>query len=76
MPTMSAWLQPKSFKPKKGDNSMNLDYEKNYQHLLDQVTQQLEILMMEILLASINRLKYNYENATLKLDQETDDSDF
>ena len=37
---------------------MNLDYEKNYQHILDQITQQLEILMMDILLASINRLKY------------------
>ena len=28
---------------------MNLDYEKNYQHILDQITQQLEILMMDIL---------------------------
>ncbi len=37
---------------------MNLDYEKNYQHILDQITQQLEILMMDILLTSINRLKY------------------
>ena len=51
---------------------MNLEYEEYHQHLLDQITQQLEILMMEILLASINRLKYDYENATLKPDHETD----
>ena len=47
---------------------MKLEYEKNYQHILDQITQQLEILMMDILLASINRLKYDYENAALKID--------
>jgi hypothetical protein len=35
---------------------MSLDYEKNYQHILDQITQQLEILMMDILLASINSI--------------------
>ena len=52
---------------------MNLEYEKNYQHILDQITQQLEILMMDILLASINRLKYDYENAALKLYDDTDD---
>ena len=52
---------------------MILDYEKNYQHILDQITQQLEILMMDILLASINRLKYDYENAALKPYHETDD---
>jgi hypothetical protein len=45
---------------------MDLDYEKNHQHILDQITQQLEILMMDILLASINRLKYDYQNAVLK----------
>ena len=55
---------------------MCLDYEKNYQHILDQITQQLEILMMDILLASINQLKYDYENATLKPYSETDDIDF
>jgi len=52
---------------------MCLHYEKNYQHILDNITQQLEILMMDILLASINRLKYDYENAALKPDQQTDD---
>jgi hypothetical protein len=55
---------------------MNLDYEKYYQHLLDQVTQQLEILMAKILLAYINRLKYDYENAALKIYPETDNTDF
>ena len=55
---------------------MNLDYEKNYQHILDQITQQLEILIMDILLASINQLKYDYENAVLKSNLETDDIDF
>jgi hypothetical protein len=55
---------------------MNLDYEKNYQHTLDLITQQLEILMMDILLASINRLKYDYENAALKPYNDTDDIDF
>jgi len=51
---------------------MNLEYEQYHQHLLDQITQQLEILMMDILLASINRLKYDYENAALKPDHETE----
>ena len=51
---------------------MSLVYENNYQHTLDQITQQLEILMMDILLASINRLKYDYENATLKSDDDTE----
>ena len=55
---------------------MNLDYEKNYQHILDQITQQLEILMMDILLASINQLKDDYENALLKTNHDTDDIDF
>jgi hypothetical protein len=55
---------------------MNLEYEENYQHILDQITQQLEILMMDILLASINRLKYDYENAALKPDDDTDDIAF
>ena len=52
---------------------MNLEYEENYQHILDQITQQLEILMMDILLVSINRLKYDYENAALKMDDDTED---
>ena len=52
---------------------MSLEYENNYQHILDQITQQLEILMMDILLASINRLKYDYENAAFKLNDHTDD---
>ena len=55
---------------------MNLEYEENYQHILDQITQQLEILMMDILLASINRLKYDYENAAVKLHDDTDDIAF
>ena len=55
---------------------MYMDYEKNYQHILDQITQQLEILMMDILLASINRMKYDYQNAVLKPYHETDDIDF
>lgn len=55
---------------------MNLDDEKNYQHLLDQIGQQLEILVMDILLASINRLKYDYQRAVLKSQHETDDIDF
>ncbi len=55
---------------------MDLEYEKNYQHILDQITQQLEILMMDILLASINRLKYDYENAALKIHDETEDIAF
>ena len=55
---------------------MNLDYEKNYQHILDQITQQLEILIMDILLASINQLKYDHENAVLKPNHETENIDF
>jgi hypothetical protein len=55
---------------------MNLDDEKNYQHLLDQIGQQLEILLMDILLASITRLKYDYQRAALKSQHETDDTDF
>lgn len=54
---------------------MDLDYERHYQHVLDQITQQLEILMMDILLASINRMKYDYQNAVLKPYHETDDID-
>ena len=55
---------------------MNLEYEENYQHILDQITQQLEILIMDILLASINQLKYDYENAVLKSNHKTDDIGF
>ena len=55
---------------------MNLEYEEYHQHLLDQITQQLEILMMDILLTSINRMKYDYQNAVLKPYHETDDIDF
>ena len=55
---------------------MSLEYENNYQHILDQITQQLEILMMDILLASINRLKYDYQRAALKSQHQTDDIDF
>ena len=55
---------------------MDLEYEEYYQHKLDQITQQLEILIMDILLASINQLKYDYENAELKLNPEADDIDF
>ena len=51
---------------------MNLEYEEYHQHKLDLITQQLEILIMDILLASINRLKYDYENAALKPDRQTD----
>jgi hypothetical protein len=60
----------------KGELQMNLDDERNYQHLLDQIGQQLEILLMDILLASINRLKYDYERAGLKSQHETEDIDF
>ena len=55
---------------------MNLEYEQYHQHLLDQITQQLEILIMDILLASINQLKYDYENAVLKTNHKADDIDF
>ena len=55
---------------------MNLEYEQNYQHILDQITQQLEILFMDILLASINRLKDDYENAAVKLHDDKDDIAF
>ena len=55
---------------------MNLEYDQYHQHKLDLITQQLEILIMDILLASINQLKYDYENAVLKPDPEADDSDF
>ncbi len=54
---------------------MNLQYEEYHQHKLDLITQQLEILIMDILLASINQLKHDYENAVLKTNQ-TDDIDF
>ena len=54
---------------------MNLEYEQYHQHVLDQITQQLEILIMDILLASINQLKYDYENALLKTNT-ADDIDF
>jgi hypothetical protein len=55
---------------------MNLEYEQYHQHLLNQITQQLEILIMDILLASINQLKYDYENAVLKTNRQADDIDF
>ena len=55
---------------------MDLDYERHYQHVLDQITQKLEILMMDILLASINRLKYDYEEAALNPYHQADDIDF
>jgi hypothetical protein len=55
---------------------MDLDYERHYQHVLDQITQKLEILMMDILLASINRLKYDYEEAALNPYHQDDDIDF
>jgi hypothetical protein len=55
---------------------MNLEYEQYHQHLLDQITQQLETLIMDILLASINQLKYDYENAVLKTNHQADDIDF
>jgi hypothetical protein len=55
---------------------MNLEYEEYHQHLLDQITQQLEILIMDILLASINQLKFDYENALLKPNHQSDDIDF
>ena len=55
---------------------MDLEYEEYHQHKLDQITQQLEILLMDIVLASINQLKYDYENAVLKPNRETDDIDF
>jgi hypothetical protein len=55
---------------------MDLEYDQYHQHKLDLITQQLEILIMDILLASINQLKYDYENAVLKLDPEADDIDF
>jgi len=55
---------------------MNLEYEEYHQHKLDLITQQLEILFMDIVLASINQLKYDYENALLKPNHETDDIDF
>ncbi len=55
---------------------MNLEYAEYHQHKLDQITQQLEILLMDIVLASINQLKQDYENAVLKPNLETDDIDF
>ena len=55
---------------------MNLEYDQYHQHKLDQITQQLEILIMDILLASINQLKYDYENAVLKQNHEAVDIDF
>ena len=55
---------------------MNLEYEEYHQHKLDLITQQLEILIMDILLASINQLKYDYENAALKTNHQADDIDF
>jgi hypothetical protein len=55
---------------------MNLEYEEYHQHKLDLITQQLEILIMDILLASVNQLKYDYENAVLKTNHQADDSDF
>ena len=55
---------------------MNLEYDQYQQHKLDLITQQLEILIMDILLASINQLKYDYEKALLKKDHKSDDIDF
>jgi len=55
---------------------MNLEYDQYHQHKLDLITQQLEILIMDILLASINQLKYDYENALLKPNHQTEDIDF
>ncbi|MEX1352825.1 MAG: hypothetical protein AB1Z31_34450 [Desulfobacterales bacterium] len=55
---------------------MNLEYDEYHQHILDQITQQLEILIMDILLASINQIKSDYENAALKPNHKTDNIDF
>ena len=55
---------------------MNLEYDQYQQHKLDLIAQQLEILIMDILLASINQIKYDYENALLKTNHKSDDIDF
>lgn len=55
---------------------MDLEYEEYHQHKLDLITQQLEILIMDMLLASINQLKYDYENALLKTNHQDNDIDF
>ena len=45
---------------------MDIDAEQRYEHTIDQIIIQLENLILDILLASINRLNINYESLLLK----------
>jgi hypothetical protein len=45
---------------------MDIEAEQKYEHTIDQIIVQLENLIMDILLTSINRLNINYENLLLK----------
>jgi len=45
---------------------MDIEAEQKYEHTIDQIIIQLENLILDILLASINRLNINYESLLLK----------
>jgi hypothetical protein len=45
---------------------MDIEAERKYEHTIDQIIIQLENLIMDILLTSINRLNLNYESLLLK----------
>jgi len=45
---------------------MDIETERKYEHTIDQIIVQLENLIMDILLTSINRLNINYESLLLK----------
>lgn len=45
---------------------MDIEAERKYRHTIDQIIVQLENLIMDILLTSINRLNINYESLLLK----------
>jgi hypothetical protein len=45
---------------------MDIEAEQKYEHTIDQIIIQLENLIMDILLTSINRLNLNYESLLLK----------
>ena len=45
---------------------MDIETERKYEHTIDQIIIQLENLIMDILLTSINRLNINYQSLLLK----------
>jgi hypothetical protein len=63
---MFAWRLPRSSNPQKPkEKKMDIEAEQKYEHTIDQIIVQLENLIMDILLTSINRLNINYERLLL-----------